>query len=404
MYWKTHSAVIGLLLLGTPAFASDNPETAWDEAPVPIVTDTTFASDYYNQEGMAEVYVETNRYGYVVEANLKECSDENLGKDILDSMRRWRYSPAMKDNKAIAAHFIQPIRLNDGMVFTQDKNEAHSDPVVIERTQPEVPEELLRVDGWVNTTLTVDPQGKVAAVKINESSHSEFENITMDALMHWRFKPANKNGFPVESKVIVPVVFKPNPGMQSTVGIDAIDQPVKPIRQPSPRIPQYLKNVRGDVELAFTVDEFGYATDAQILSTTHPDLARIATEAIERWKFRPAIRNGEPVASRVVQPFRFSGGMVVTVSKEEIDRLPTVRKTVTPEIPKELEDVNGYVLIQFTIDEHGNVVDAEAKDASHVELENNAISAAKKWKFRPAVRMGQPTESTVMVPFVYGRG
>jgi len=403
MYWKATSVFIGLLLLCTPGYADISSDKQWDQVPKPLVTDTTFASRYHKVDGWANVRVETNRYGYVIAAELLEASNDNLGRDVVDSIRRWRYSPAREDNKDVAAEFIQPIRINSGIVLTEEKTNQTRDPVLLHKEYPIVPEELLRVDGWVNSTLDLDAEGNVVAVHINESSHKEFENITLDALKQWRFKPAYKNGLPIQSRVIVPVVFMPNPGFKSTVDIAPIDQVVKPIRQPSPRIPTYLKNVRGTVELAFTVDEFGYATDARIINTTHPDLAKLAMETIERWKFRPAMRNGKPVATRVLQPFTFSGGLVVTASKEKIDRFPTVRKTVAPKVPKELEDVDGYVLIQFTIDKHGNVIDAEAKDASHTELEDEAIIAAKKWKFRPAIKMGQAQESTVMVPFVYGR-
>ncbi len=45
----------------------------------------------------------------------------------------------------------------------------------------------------------------------------------------------------------------------------------------------------------------------------------------------------------------------------------------------------------------------EAKSASLAELEAPALEAAKKWKFKPALKNGTATASTVVVPFLFGR-
>jgi protein TonB len=59
------------------------------------------------------------------------------------------------------------------------------------------------------------------------------------------------------------------------------------------------------VELEFIVDKTGKPTALNVKSSTDDALAVAVTEAVKQWRFTPAERNGEPVATKVVLPVHF---------------------------------------------------------------------------------------------------
>ncbi|HEY8091152.1 MAG TPA: TonB-dependent receptor [Polyangiaceae bacterium] len=61
-----------------------------------------------------------------------------------------------------------------------------------------------------------------------------------------------------------------------------------------------------DVVLAVTVDADGNVSKFDVLESGGPALDEAATTAVRQWKFRPAMRNGKPLASRIKVPFHFA--------------------------------------------------------------------------------------------------
>jgi TonB family protein len=61
-----------------------------------------------------------------------------------------------------------------------------------------------------------------------------------------------------------------------------------------------------DVVLAVTVDADGNVSKLQVLDSGGPALDESAETAVRQWKFKPAMRAGQPVASRIRVPFHFA--------------------------------------------------------------------------------------------------
>ena len=76
------------------------------------------------------------------------------------------------------------------------------------------------------------------------------------------------------------------------------------------------------VRVLVTVSSSGAVTDAAVTDATAPDLDAAALSAVRQWTFAPALRNGTPVASRIVVPFRFPASPPVA---------PPLRAKTTPE-------------------------------------------------------------------------
>ena len=81
-----------------------------------------------------------------------------------------------------------------------------------------------------------------------------------------------------------------------------------PIESPSPDYPARALRRResGEVLLRIEVDPRGVPASVEVASTSGSrDLDRAAARAARRWRFRPAMRDGTPVAGVVNVPIRF---------------------------------------------------------------------------------------------------
>jgi protein TonB len=57
----------------------------------------------------------------------------------------------------------------------------------------------------VQVEFVVDTTGHTSGISIKSSSDREFAEAVVDAVKQWRFTPAQHNGAPVATKVILPV-------------------------------------------------------------------------------------------------------------------------------------------------------------------------------------------------------
>lgn len=65
------------------------------------------------------------------------------------------------------------------------------------------------VEGTVKLDVRVSAEGIPTAVKVRESAgHEALDEAAMVAVWHWKFKPAQRGGMPVEASVVVPIRFR----------------------------------------------------------------------------------------------------------------------------------------------------------------------------------------------------
>ena len=84
-----------------------------------------------------------------------------------------------------------------------------------------------------------------------------------------------------------------------------------PISQPAPRYPQEAlrRNAGGTVRVKVTVATDGSVDRLDVAeSSGNRHLDRAAMEAVRRWRFQPAVRDGQPVVADVVVPIVFNPG------------------------------------------------------------------------------------------------
>ncbi len=99
--------------------------------------------------------------------------------------------------------------------------------------------------------------------------------------------------------------------LQQGNGLAGFDTDVIPVVRTSPVYPRGAKqaHIEGAVTLAVTIRPDGTVADAQVLESDPPRLFDdAALDAIKRWKFRPKIVDGNPVAQRARQTIEFKLG------------------------------------------------------------------------------------------------
>lgn len=86
--------------------------------------------------------------------------------------------------------------------------------------------------------------------------------------------------------------------------------PPVPVESPGPRYPARAlrRGDSGEVVLRVEVDARGMPASIEVASSSGSrDLDRAALTAVRRWRFRPAMRNGQPEAAVVNVPVIFDG-------------------------------------------------------------------------------------------------
>jgi protein TonB len=81
-------------------------------------------------------------------------------------------------------------------------------PRPIFQAAPVYPPGMKSVQGVVSLLFVVDATGKVTNLRVEKSTHKEFEKPAMEAVRQWKFEPAVKGGKRVSCKMRVPIRFQ----------------------------------------------------------------------------------------------------------------------------------------------------------------------------------------------------
>jgi len=85
-------------------------------------------------------------------------------------------------------------------------------PNPLHRVAPTYPYEMKQagISGWAKVIFIVDETGRVRAPRIKASSHREFEQPSLDAVLQWKFEPGMKDGRAVKTRMMLPLKYNLN--------------------------------------------------------------------------------------------------------------------------------------------------------------------------------------------------
>jgi len=94
---------------------------------------------------------------------------------------------------------------------------------------------------------------------------------------------------------------------------------------------------------------------------------------------------------------------ISVVEARFLDHEPRARVQPAPDYPYEAraKTMEGTVVIEFRVDEAGNVYAPLVRSATSPVFVDAALRAVAKWKFEPGTRNGRPVRFRMVVPIVF---
>ena len=338
-------------------------------------------------------------------------------------------------------------------------------PVVIFKKEPPYTPEALKaqLQGAVVLSLTIGADGQGRVVTVLQSLGLGLDQNAVAAVEQWKFRPATQNGQPVNCPATVEMDFRlihspapqaatsPHAVFATTTTLDTarvayVDNTVKTDRAPGAEVssiqsvapngvqppvllykkePEYSEEARkaklqGTVTLYITVDTNGRTSDIRVLKSLGLGLDEMALDAVKQWKYKPAMKNGQPVEynTTVQVTFRLLPDLVSDEERAAFLKLqdapaaapassttssgtqqPVLLYKKEPEYTEEARSakLQGTVVLSTTIGTDGRAGNIQVLKSLGLGLDEKAMEAVRQWKFRPAMQDGKPIESTHQV-------
>lgn len=199
-----------------------------------------------------------------------------------------------------------------------------------------------------------------------------------------------------------------------------------PPRLTRPVEPEYPKElhtagVEGQVEVVFEVTRSGAVEDPSVAFATHPAFGESVKEVLSRWRFSPARRDGRPVNQRVKMPVMFVVKSNDPLSKwagrnvfkrfetepteaDDLGEWPEPSSWIEPYYPPQLSGSGKReeVVINFVVDEYGDVVNPEVLIGEDPHFIASALAATVSLDFSPHLNeAGEPTAVAMAVSYKF---
>jgi len=95
--------------------------------------------------------------------------------------------------------------------------------------------------------------------------------------------------------------------MDQAFSMADLDQKPRAVYQPAPVYPAALRSrkIDGVVTVIFVVDANGRVANAKVEKSSDPAFDKPALDAVRKWKFEPAVKEGRKVSAKMRAPIRF---------------------------------------------------------------------------------------------------
>lgn len=297
-----------------------------------------------------------------------------------------------------------------------------------------------RVVGSASVRFLIDAQGDVQEVQVQTASRDEFGRAAAAGVARWKYQPATKAGQPVALRVGVVVEFTLTPDELANLEanrrkevlppgpdplpVEALDEWPELKKEIRPKTPAALREKRrmGQAIMAFIVDETGVPRDIHPVVVTDVECGVEAAAAVAKWRFKPGLKAGQAVRVAMEVPiaffpentaasgFRVKPGVKRAQPPDGVEpaeagvNQPEVVKREVPDYPSEMSDRNagGEVTVHLVINDRGVVTHVISTGATNAFFATVAERAVSYWRFKPAMKNGQPVTCRVSMPMKFG--
>src|SRR2546427_6909909 len=170
-----------------------------------------------------------------------------------------------------------------------------------------------KIEGTGTNEASFDVRGCMKVLRTVKSVGFGLDENAVTALRSWRFSPAERNGDPIEAIAQIDVDFslaaappieyddisRVGPGISAPMVIRRVE-PQYPPGRPATGEASRARLV-GTVILQAVIQTNGTADILKVVKPLPLGLTESALEAIQQWRFRPAVQNGKdiPVALNI---------------------------------------------------------------------------------------------------------
>jgi TonB family protein len=274
-------------------------------------------------------------------------------------------------------------------------------------------------NAFVKVKIELDASGALSSYALSPKAPyaKPFKAEIDQALAQWKFAPARKGGQPVASSLEVPVLLVHEDALAVS---PSKSTPPSVVHRERPVYPRAMKKTElvGEVTISFVVDKEGDVTNPVVVRSNNPGFDAAAIEAVLKWKFKPGIKDGNPVNARMQVPIIFhldgSGRELYEVdqpSKKQIEQMPEGLRYDTPPEPRGVihpvypyalyagKAPHGSATLSMLIDPKGRVVMAKVLEATHPEFGESGKAAVEHFEFKPATLKGKPVSGVLKIEF-----
>jgi TonB family protein len=321
-----------LLLVSSVAVAKDDVKTLRPEragSGTPRVCGIVAANPKGAMSGTTVIAYTVGIDGKVGDARVTQSSGKpNLDLAATACAGTWRFKPATRSGKPVAFPDTLKISWAESNVALVPDTMAPADVITVTSKPPPPlsssaagqplsigrPHEcsgyyppaavVTHSEGSVVLAFTVATDGSTKDVKIRTSSGSaDLDAASLACVAQWRYRPATRDGVPVEMPWQAKVVWAiPADGASSVDTVPGRTGYTVPPTDPgaphdcSPYYPAGANGASGDVELSFLIDARGALWDFKVArSSGDVELDRAAATCASFWKFKPALNGTTPV-------------------------------------------------------------------------------------------------------------
>jgi TonB family protein len=298
--------------------------------------------------------------------------------------------------------------------------------VVLRRVEPEYSPEARAAgyQGAVSLYVEVDLAGKPATVHVMQGLGLGLDEKAVAAVKQWEFQPNAKPlaGAPeLQDAREIQVEFHLDPPAPWSVSSEAytFSLPEKerygevvkpsPTRYAAPDPAACIAAGTASVELL--IDKDGAPQSVRAVEGAEGPLAAAAVKALQSWQFRPLFASGNPFEAHAAVAFSCSpaGTPAVSEAPPPLYRVgggvsaPVLLYKMEPDYSPEARQAKhqGASVLYVRISPTGAATELHVVRMLGKGLDEKAMEAVKRWKFKPGMKDGRPVgvEATIEVNF-----
>jgi TonB family protein len=205
-------------------------EDYFTKAPVALIlVDPVYPAELRQRgvTGKARASFSIDQEGRVVNVAILEATEPAFGEALGAAVTAWAFQPLYHEGEKVFTDFFinwefgpppegspdeRLLSLQASGVKPVGAAQLDKVPGVLFRRQPVYPAALLasRTAGQADVEVMIDHDGKVCLPRVVKATAPEFGWAAATAVSQWYFETPRKGGEPVDVRVVIPLVFKPD--------------------------------------------------------------------------------------------------------------------------------------------------------------------------------------------------